>query len=65
MCVYINIYVFNIHVLKENVIFLDQDPSPIFAAVQILYLGLDQEWMLISLIKKKKKKKTSDAATFN
>jgi hypothetical protein len=50
VCVYININVCNIHVLKENVIFLDQDPSPIFAAVQILYLGLDQEWMLISLI---------------
>ena len=30
--------------------FLDQDLSPIFADVQILYLGLDQEWMLISLI---------------
>ena len=45
MCVYINIYVFNIHVLKANVIFLDQDPCPIFVVVQILDLGHDQEWM--------------------
>ena len=45
MCVYINMYVFNIHVLKENVIFLDEDPSPIFVVVQILDLGLHQEWM--------------------